>query len=197
MKNAKNYQNINFFLSFHNFFLKWIINTCLKASISGSHFLILGFHKYIASSVLERFACCMRHTKPLHELTISDMFKSKAEGTEYSKTHSNMQSQQRTLQTFGILEELYRIQVCMRQAWSWSLLLLRWVEMKLGVVIEESQVLQTHLNLRSDLTGSLDKMFSTMSSGRWFFHSRRIRDCGRESLVWSMFSPEQRFQFLA
>ena len=46
--------------------------------------------------------------------------------------------------------------------------------MKLGVVIEESQVLQTHLNLMSDLAGSLVRMLSTMSCGRSLFLRRRI-----------------------
>ena len=46
--------------------------------------------------------------------------------------------------------------------------------MKFGVVIEESQVLTTHLNLMTDLIGILAKMFSTMSSGIWFFNFRRI-----------------------
>ena len=46
--------------------------------------------------------------------------------------------------------------------------------MKLGVAIEEYQVLETHLNLRTDLTGSLAKMLSTMSCGRWFLFCRRI-----------------------
>ena len=34
--------------------------------------------------------------------------------------------------------------------------------MKLEVVIEESQVLETHLNLRTDLTGRFAKMLSTI-----------------------------------
>ena len=38
--------------------------------------------------------------------------------------------------------------------------------MKLGLEIEEFLGLQTHLNLRADLIGSLAKMLSTMSSGR-------------------------------
>ena len=66
--------------------------------------------------------------------------------------------------------------------------------MKLGLVIEESQGLQTHLNLRTDLTGSLVKMFSTTSCGRWFFLCRRLRGCGRGSLVWDIFSAEELFQ---
>ena len=66
--------------------------------------------------------------------------------------------------------------------------------MKLGLVIEESQGLQTHLNLRTDLTGSLVKMFSSTSCGRWFFLCRRLRGCGRGSLVWDIFSAEELFQ---
>ena len=46
--------------------------------------------------------------------------------------------------------------------------------MKLGVVIEESQVLETHLNLRTDLTGRFAKMLSTMSCGRCYFFCRKI-----------------------
>ena len=38
--------------------------------------------------------------------------------------------------------------------------------MNFGVVIEESQALQTHLNLMTDLGGNLVRMLSTMSSGR-------------------------------
>ena len=38
--------------------------------------------------------------------------------------------------------------------------------MKLGLAMEEYQGLQTHLNLRRDLTGSLAKMSNTTSSGR-------------------------------
>ena len=66
--------------------------------------------------------------------------------------------------------------------------------MKLGLVIEESQGLQTHLNLRTDLTGSLVKIFSTTSCGRWFFLCRRLRGCGRGSLVRDIFSAEELFQ---
>ena len=44
-------------------------------------------------------------------------------------------------------------------------LLLRWVEIKLVLVMDEYQDLQTHLNLISDLTGNLSKMLCTMSSG--------------------------------
>ena len=47
--------------------------------------------------------------------------------------------------------------------------------MKSGVVIEESHVFETHLNLRTDLTGRFAKMLSTMSCGRWSFFCRRIR----------------------
>ena len=68
--------------------------------------------------------------------------------------------------------------------------------MKLGLVIEESQSLQTHLNLSSDLTGSLAKMLSTTSCGRWFFRCRRIKGCGPCSIVWDIFSADERFQFL-
>ena len=50
-------------------------------------------------------------------------------------------------------------------------------------MIEESQVLQTHLNLMTDLAGSLDRMLSTISCGRSFFLRRRI--CG--SLVCYIF----------
>ena len=45
--------------------------------------------------------------------------------------------------------------------------------MKVGVVIEESQVLEIHLNLRTDLTGRFVKMLSRMSYGRWSFFCRR------------------------
>ena len=41
--------------------------------------------------------------------------------------------------------------------------------MKLGLAMEEYQGLQTHLNLRSDFTGSLAKMSNTISSGRSSF----------------------------
>ena len=41
--------------------------------------------------------------------------------------------------------------------------------MKFGVVIEESQVLQTHPNLISDLVGSHHKMSSTTSLDRCYF----------------------------
>ena len=41
-------------------------------------------------------------------------------------------------------------------------------------MIEEFQGLQTHLNLMTDLAGSLVRMLSTMSSGRSFFLRRRI-----------------------
>ena len=68
--------------------------------------------------------------------------------------------------------------------------------MKLGLVIEESQSLQTHLNLRSDLTGSLAKTLRTTSFGRWFFPCRRIKGCGPCSIVWDIFSADERFQFL-
>ena len=40
--------------------------------------------------------------------------------------------------------------------------------MKFGVVIEESQVLQTHPNLITDLIGSLHKMSSTTSLDRCY-----------------------------
>ena len=40
-------------------------------------------------------------------------------------------------------------------------------------MIEEFQGLQTHLNLMTDLTGSLVRMLSTMSSGMSFFLRRR------------------------
>ena len=69
--------------------------------------------------------------------------------------------------------------------------------MILGLVIEESQSLQTHLNLRSDLTGSLAKMFSTTSCGRWFFPCRRIKGYGPGSIGWDIFSADERFQFQA
>lgn len=52
------------------------------------------------------------------------------------------------------------------------------------VVIEESQVLDTHLNLMTDLTGSFAKMFSKMSSEIWFFLFRMIGG----SLVRDIFS---------
>ena len=114
------------------------------------------------------------------------MFKSKTEGVGYSKSQSNVRSQQRTLDIIGILEVLYWIRVCMRKAGSWSLLLLlmilRWVEMKLELVIEESQSLEMHLNLIRDLTGSVAKMFSTTSCGRWFFLCRRIKGWGPGSI---------------
>ena len=45
--------------------------------------------------------------------------------------------------------------------------------MKLGLAMEEYQGLQTHLNLRSDFTGSLAKMSNTVSSGRSSFVLRR------------------------
>ena len=45
--------------------------------------------------------------------------------------------------------------------------------MKLGLAMEEYQGLQTHLNLRSDFTGSLAKMSDTISSGRSSFVLRR------------------------
>ena len=45
--------------------------------------------------------------------------------------------------------------------------------MKLGLVIEESQDLQTHLNLISGLTGSLVRMLSAMSIGTSVFLRRR------------------------
>ena len=45
--------------------------------------------------------------------------------------------------------------------------------MKLGLAMEEYQGLQTHLNLRSDFTGSLAKMSNTISSGRSSFILRR------------------------
>ena len=48
--------------------------------------------------------------------------------------------------------------------------------MKLGVAIEEYQFLETHLNLRTDMTGSLAKMLSTMSCGRWFPCLRHCQD---------------------
>ena len=41
-------------------------------------------------------------------------------------------------------------------------------------MIEESQGLQTHLNLMTDLAGSLVRILSTMSCGRSFFLRRRI-----------------------
>ena len=59
--------------------------------------------------------------------------------------------------------------------------------MKLGLVIEEYQSLQTHLNLRSDLTGSLAKTLRTMSCGRSFFPCRRIKGCEQGSIVWDIF----------
>ena len=40
--------------------------------------------------------------------------------------------------------------------------------MKSGLVIEESKVLETHLNLVTDFTGSLLRMLST--ENRWFSH---------------------------
>ena len=61
-------------------------------------------------------------------------------------------------------------------------MILRWVEKKLGLVIEEFLGLQTNLNLRTDLIGSLAKMLSTMSSGRWLFLCRRIGG----SLAWDI-----------
>ena len=51
------------------------------------------------------------------------------------------------------------------------------------MVIEESQDLQTHLNLATDFTGNLPRMFSTMSYGRWLFLRRRISG----SLIWDIF----------
>ena len=51
------------------------------------------------------------------------------------------------------------------------------------VVIEESQVLDTHLNLMTDLTSSFAKMFSKMLSGIWFFFWMF-----GGSLVWDIFS---------
>ena len=50
-------------------------------------------------------------------------------------------------------------------------------------MIEESQDLQTHLNLATDFTGNLPRMFSTMSYGRWLFLGRRISG----SLIWDIF----------
>ena len=38
--------------------------------------------------------------------------------------------------------------------------------MNFGVVIEQSQDLQTHLNLMTDLGGNLVRILRTMSSGR-------------------------------
>ena len=76
-------------------------------------------------------------------------------------------------------------------SWSSLFLLLRWVDMKFGVVIEESQVLTTHLNLMTDLIGILAKMFSTMSSGIWFFNFRRIWGCRQSSLVCDIFDEEE------
>ena len=58
--------------------------------------------------------------------------------------------------------------------------------MKLGVVIEESQVLETHLNLRTDLTGRFAKMLSTMSCGRCSFFCRKILRGWGGSLVWDI-----------
>ena len=57
------------------------------------------------------------------------------------------------------------------------------MDTKLLVMIEESQVLDTHLNLMTDLTGSFAKMFNKMSSGIWFFFWRI-----GGSLVWDIFS---------
>ena len=55
------------------------------------------------------------------------------------------------------------------------MMLLRWVEMKSGLVIEEYMDLETHLNLITDFTGSSPRMFSTMSYGIWLiFLCRRI-----------------------
>jgi hypothetical protein len=60
--------------------------------------------------------------------------------------------------------------------------------MKLGQVIEEYQDLQTHLNLITDLTGSLVKMLSTMSYGTWLFLRRSNGGgCCPASLIWDMF----------
>jgi hypothetical protein len=70
-----------------------------------------------------------------------------------------------------------------RAPWLW-LLSLRWVEMKFGLVIEESQDLQRHLNLMTDLTGRLARILNTISSGRWlFFLHRRIAGCEFGSIV--------------
>ena len=49
-----------------------------------------------------------------------------------------------------------------------ELLSLRWLEMKLGLLMEEFQDLRTHLNLNTDLTGRFARIFSTKSCGRWF-----------------------------
>ena len=56
--------------------------------------------------------------------------------------------------------------------------------MKLGVVIEESKVLETNLNLRTDLTGKFARMLRTMFSRRWSFVCRRIVP---SFLVWDIF----------
>ena len=60
--------------------------------------------------------------------------------------------------------------------------------MKLGLVIEESQDLQTHLNLISGLTGSLARMLGAMSIGTSVFLRRRNGGSER-------FSPVSRISF--
>ena len=55
--------------------------------------------------------------------------------------------------------------------------------MKLGLVIEESQDLQTHLNLITGLTGSLARMLSAMSIGTLVFLRRRNGGSERCSTV--------------
>ena len=65
--------------------------------------------------------------------------------------------------------------------------------MNLGLAMEESQGLQTHLNLRRDFTGSFAKMSNTISSGRstsCFVLRRRI--VPRSSFLWDIFQRKKR-----
>lgn len=45
--------------------------------------------------------------------------------------------------------------------------ILRWVLMNSGQEIKESHAFETHLNFKSDFTGSLDRISVTISDGRW------------------------------
>ena len=49
--------------------------------------------------------------------------------------------------------------------------------MKLGLVIRECHVLQTHLNWSRDFTGSLLRISITTSTGRYSDIVKRERDC--------------------
>ena len=63
------------------------------------------------------------------------------------------------------------------------------------MVIEESEDLETHLNLITDFTGSLPKMLSTTSSGmiHWRIGGFIVWDTNKRSITWGTWvqTPKQ------